>query len=91
MTGQLVAVEYAGHDAVLFDTGGLRVAVATGFGPRIIGLEREDSGNLLAVLPDAWQPGVGGERYLFRGGHRLWVAPEVAAVTYRPDDEPARR
>ena len=26
--------------------------------------------------------------YRFRGGHRLWAAPEIPEITYAPDDEP---
>jgi hypothetical protein len=28
--------------------------------------------------------------YRFRGGHRLWAAPEVPAITYAPDDDPCQ-
>lgn len=62
------------------------VAVATGFGPRITGFRRHEGPPLLASLP----PHLGLEHedgfYRFHGGHRLWAAPEIAAVTYAPDD-----
>jgi len=88
LTAGIEAVTYSGHDAVRLTCGELRVHVATGFGPRVIGLDVADSGNLLAVLPDAWLPAADGARFRFRGGHRLWEAPEVPATTYRPDDRP---
>jgi hypothetical protein len=82
------SAEYAGHDSVRLEAGDLRAYVATSFGPRVVGLEAGDSGNLFAELPDAWLPVPGGERFRFRGGHRLWAAPEHPATTYRPDDAP---
>jgi hypothetical protein len=82
------SAEFAGHDTVRLSAGGLRAFVATGFGPRVVGLEADDSGNLFAVLPDAWLPAGDGARFHFRGGHRLWCAPEDPASTYRPDDAP---
>jgi hypothetical protein len=81
-------VVYAGHETVRLTCAELRVHVATGFGPRVIGLELADSGNLFAILPDAWLPAGDGARFRFRGGHRLWQAPEVPVTTYRPDDRP---
>ena len=38
-------------------------------------------GDLGIDLPD-------GRTYHLRGGHRLWAAPEVPAITYEPDDDP---
>lgn len=64
------------------------VAVATGFGPRIVGLTPAGGPNLLAELGDLGIDLDDGRRFVFRGGHRLWVAPEVPAITYEPDDMP---
>jgi hypothetical protein len=72
---------------VRFDGAGSSVEVATGFGPRIVGLLVEER-NLFAELPDDTLEGPEGLAYHLRGGHRLWAAPEVPAVTYQPDDEP---
>ncbi len=67
--------------------GPYEVAVATGYGPRIIGLAREGGPEILASLPPSVRiEGWGGPNYVFRGGHRLWVAPEVPEITYAPDD-----
>jgi hypothetical protein len=88
VTIDVQSASYAGHDCVRLETGGLRAWVATGFGPRVVGLEVEGSGNLFAELPDAFLPVPGGGRFRFRGGHRLWEAPEEPATTYRPDDAP---
>lgn len=63
------------------------LATTTRFGPRVTGLWSGDSPNLFAVLgPEVRieNPEVGD--YVFRGGHRLWVAPEIPEVTHVPDD-----
>lgn len=73
-------------ETVRLDGPGSSVVVATGFGPRVVGL-LVDGRNLFAELPDDVLE-AGGQRYRLRGGHRLWAAPEVPAVTYRSDDEP---
>jgi hypothetical protein len=58
-------------------------------GPRISALiPAGSSQNLLAVLDDAgWESPHG--RYHPFGGHRLWVAPEIPAITYLPEDSGA--
>jgi len=57
-------------------------------GPRITGLRFRGGANLFAEIPDAVIEWAGGPPYRLLGGHRLWRAPEVPEVTYRPDDEP---
>lgn len=60
----------------------------TAAGPRIVGFVPKESGkNLLAELPGVTLPSPHGP-YTLHGGHRLWHAPETAARTYIPDDEP---
>ncbi len=44
--------------------------------------------NLLADLGMMSIGVPGGYKYHVRGGHRLWVAPEVPEITYEPDDDP---
>jgi len=56
-------------------------------GPRIVGLRMGDGGNLLAELPGAVIERPEGSPFTFLGGHRLWLAPEIPAVTYLPDDD----
>jgi hypothetical protein len=58
--------------------------VATTFGPRITGLRKGDGRQVLARLPDTVLDHPGGN-YRFEGGHRLWVSPEVAEITYAND------
>lgn len=66
--------------------GSYQLEIATEFGPRVMGLRRDDGPQVLA------RPGgdAGNEPpngvYRFRGGHRLWAAPEIAEITYAADD-----
>ena len=67
--------------------GSYLVEAATRYGPRLVSLRREEGPELFAQLsndvaidlPDS-------EPYRFHGGHRLWAAPEVPAITYALDD-----
>ncbi|MGD0879845.1 MAG: hypothetical protein ABSA01_17110 [Anaerolineales bacterium] len=55
-------------------------------GPRIVRLTLPGRPNLLAELPDAaLETSLG--TYNFRGGHRLWCAPESLPGTYNPDND----
>ena len=76
------------HDAYELRAGRLTLAIARAFGPRIVGLQLDDGPNFLAVAPQAVLRAPDVEPYNLRGGHRLWVAPEIPAITYRPDDDP---
>ncbi|MGD8623940.1 MAG: hypothetical protein PVJ34_05340 [Anaerolineae bacterium] len=79
---------FAGYDCLKLENGALALWLTRNLGPRIIGLALEGGDNLFAELPDetADCPGVGA--FSFRGGHRLWYAPEHPPHTYLPDDEP---
>lgn len=66
--------------------GPYHLGIATEFGPRIMSLRLGDGPELLARLGAEASLVHDGGTYHFRGGHRLWVAPELAAVTYAPDD-----
>ncbi len=54
-------------------------------GPRIVGLSAFGGRNLLAEVK-ASVPTPYGE-FLYRGGHRLWAAPEMMPLTYIPDND----
>lgn len=55
-------------------------------GPRIVrGLLNGSNENQLAELPDIEWVTPNGD-YHIRGGHRLWVAPEIVERTYAPDN-----
>ncbi len=63
------------------------VIVSTHVGPRVLRYALTKGENVLAEFPDTristalghWNP---------RGGHRLWVAPELLPGSYAPDNEP---
>lgn len=77
-------------DTVWLENDSIRLGVATGFGPRIVWCSRPGEENLLAELGDLSLEVGDGRRHLLRGGHRLWVGPELPELTYQPDDEPVR-
>ena len=75
------------HDEHL-SNGSLELTVATGFGPRITEFAIRDDRNSLAELGEMAIELSCGRAYRMRGGHRLWVAPEVPEITYEPDNDP---
>lgn len=64
----------------------LRLEYLTTAGPRIVRFSRPGEPNLLAELPDVHIKTPLGP-YYFRGGHRLWSAPEAIPDTYTPDND----
>jgi hypothetical protein len=74
------------QETVKLANGALELDVLREAGPRVVALTPGGSDlNLLAMVPEAvtvteWGP------YHFRGGHRLWHAPEAAPRSYDPDD-----
>ena len=71
------------------ELGPYSIAAATAFGPRLVSLRYRHGPELFAQLSDEvliTHPDSG--TYRFRGGHRLWAAPEVPAITYASDDHP---
>lgn len=77
-------------DAVTVANGMVAVDLANGFGPRVVGLRPSDDVNLFAKLGGLGIDLDDGRRFSFRGGHRLWLAPEVPEITYEPDDAPVK-
>ncbi len=63
----------------------LRLEYMTGAGPRVLRLiDRRSNQNLFAELPQvSWETASG--TYHPYGGHRLWLSPEIPAITYIPD------
>ena len=70
------------------DLGPVEVSFAVNAGPRILGYARHGGPQLFASLPHEVieHPAIG--TYRFLGGHRLWRAPEVPAITYEQDEDP---
>jgi hypothetical protein len=79
---------FAGCECVRLENEALALWLTRSVGPRILGLALPGGENLFAELPDDTVdcPGVG--LFSFRGGHRLWYAPEDPRRTYLPDDDP---
>lgn len=75
--------------ALAHEMGPYRVTAATEFGPRLLGFTRAGADNLFASLEGVTVESDTGV-FNFHGGHRLWAAPEVPAVSYAPDDRPCR-
>lgn len=69
-----------------FELGDYRIEVATGFGPRITSLQVNDGPETFVELGPESGIRHGENLFRFRGGHRLWAAPEVPDITYAPDD-----
>lgn len=83
-------VTFQGHRCVqITGSHDSEILVIVDQGPRIISFTGTAGVNHLAVLPGSgFETPVG--RFLFHGGHRLWVAPEVPETTHLPDDSPCR-
>jgi hypothetical protein len=77
---------FAGYDCIRLENKALQLWVTKNVGPRIIGLQLSGGDNLFAVLPHFIVTTPAGNKYHFRGGHRLWYAPEEPERTYYPDD-----
>jgi len=84
----MVTVDETDEGLLRIANGAITLDVATAFGPRIVSCALVDQPNVLAHLPDAVLPWRPGRDFRLRGGHRLWIAPEVPDATYVPDDEP---
>jgi len=81
-------VSFAGYDCVKLENEALALWITRSVGPRIIGLALQGRESLFAVLPNDKTECPNGSIFSFRGGHRLWCAPEDLDTTYIPDDDP---
>lgn len=92
-TGSAVTIareDYRGWpDTYRLTNGLIEARVVTAVGPRIIDLRATGGDNLLYVRA-AEAGGHGEPEWMFRGGWRLWVAPEQRATTYALDNAPCR-
>lgn len=75
-------------DCISLEKGRLHLEIARSIGPRILSLNLDGGPNLLAELPDFVTLRPDGKTYAFYGGHRLWLAPEDATLSYGLDDHP---
>lgn len=69
-----------------YDLGPVRMEIASNAGPRITAYTKSGGQSLFASLGNAGIESLTSRFYRFVGGHRLWRAPEVPAVTYQRDD-----
>ena len=69
--------------------GKVEVRVVTDVGPRIADVRAAGGENLL-YLRDAEAGKSGESEWMFRGGWRLWISPEVRETTYALDNAPCR-
>jgi len=67
--------------------GVIELDVTTDFGPRIIRYGFVGGQNLMLTIPAELETS-GEPDFKCRGGHRLWVAPEMMPATYYPDNVP---
>lgn len=58
-------------------------------GPRVLVYRRRGGENVFNIYEDQLG-GCGENRWLNRGGHRFWLAPESIELSYRPDNEAVR-
>ena len=63
----------------------LSLEVLANAGPRIVRLSAFGKANLFADIPNSVRTPYG--YFYYRGGHRLWYAPEMMPQTYMPDNE----
>ena len=76
-------------DTYRLSNGRIEARVVTAIGPRIIDLHAAGGPNLFHVR-DAEAGGRGEAEWMFRGGWRLWIAPERRETTYALDNAPCQ-
>jgi len=67
----------------------IELIVTMDVGPRIIRFGRRGGKNVFAEMKEQ-MGGVGEQEWMIRGGHRLWLAPEVKPMTYELDNDPVQ-
>ncbi len=81
-------IQYQGLGCVALENASLSLLVTQSVGPRILSLRYKGGENLFAELPNFVSERPDGQLFHFRGGHRLWHAPEAMPRTYALDDDP---
>jgi hypothetical protein len=65
------------------------LVISLDVGPRILSYRTTGGTNVLKNYPE--QMGGSGEtKWMIRGGHRLWIAPEDEILSYVPDNQPVK-
>jgi hypothetical protein len=85
---QIEKITYGGWpNCYRVSNGEVELIVTSDVGPRILRYGFAGSQNLLKEYEETL--GKSGEaEWQLRGGHRLWIAPEAAPLTYAPDNGP---
>ncbi|MBI4515308.1 MAG: hypothetical protein HY699_05775 [Deltaproteobacteria bacterium] len=74
-------------DSYILGNAAVELVVTSAIGPRIVDFHRRGGANVFYLRPS--ETGSTGEsNWVLRGGWRLWIAPEDAATTYAPDNQP---
>ena len=81
-------IKFLDFDCVPLENDTISLLVTQSVGPRVISLRFNGGDNLFAELPDFVSERPDGEEFHFKGGHRLWHAPENMPRTYVLDDGP---
>lgn len=83
-------VNYAGWpNCIKVSNGSVELIITTDVGPRIIRFGYIGEQNMFYVSPTD-KGKIGGNDWHLYGGHRLWLAPEVAPRSYDPDNSPVK-
>lgn len=77
--------DFQGLSTRILGNGLISLEFLTGAGPRIIRLSAFGKENLFVDIPTSVNTPYG--EFFFRGGHRLWHAPEALPRTYIPDND----
>lgn len=77
--------DFQGLPTRILNNGQLSLEFLAGAGPRIVRLSAFGKDNMFAEIPTSVSTPYG--NFFFRGGHRLWVAPESLPGTYIPDND----
>ena len=77
--------DFQGLPTRILGNGLISLEFLTGAGPRIVRFSAFGKENLFAGIPTSVGTPYG--EFFFRGGHRLWHAPEALPRTYIPDDD----
>ena len=67
----------------------VEIIISLDVGPRILSYKTRNGENVLKNYPE--QMGTAGEtKWMIRGGHRFWIAPEDELLSYVPDNLPVK-
>lgn len=80
-------VEFNGWDCIRLTNGKVELLITRDVGPRIIRYGFVGGPNVMAEI-EADKYSKGGDVWVNRGGHRLWIAPEAYPFSYELDNEP---